>query len=203
MPDPNFDWEALYTAQDTPWDKGVEAPPLADFLAHERIEGEVLVPGCGRGYEVRALAVKGAKVTGIDIAPTAIEIARELPRAGSERYLLVDLFALPPALQGAFDWVVEHTCFCAIHPGQRAAYVQAVRGALRPGGRVFAVFYLNPRQYEGAYEDDDKGPPYGVQVERLDELFSPGFTVEKEWVPERAFEGREQRELVRLLRRRD
>lgn len=197
---PEF-WESLYRAKDTPWDKGEAAPPLVDYLRRHRIEGRVLVPGCGRGYEVRTLAARGAKVTGIDLAPSGVAAARAFPRAARERYLLQDLFELPPAFRRAYDWVVEHTCFCAIPPTRREDYVESVHRALKRGGRVFAIFYLNPRQYDGEYVDDLKGPPFGVRREQLDRLFSARFELLDEWVPKRAFEGREQRELVRVLRR--
>lgn len=199
----DFDWDAFYTAKDTPWDKGEAAIPLADFLAAEKIAGSVLVPGCGRGYEVRALAAQGARATGIDIAPTGIELARGFPRVADERFLILDLFQLPEAFAGTFDWVVEHTCFCAIHPLRRDQYAEAVHAVLKPGGRLFAIFYLNPRKYDGDYVDDDKGPPYGVRKEQLDTYFGPFFELEREWVPTRAFEGREGRELVRVLRRKE
>ncbi|MBS0660606.1 MAG: methyltransferase domain-containing protein [Verrucomicrobia bacterium] len=197
----DFDWDALYVARDTPWDKGEAAPPLLDFLRTEPIQGRVLVPGCGRGYEVRALAAQGAHAVGIDIAPTGIEQARGFPRVSDERYLILDLFHLPDAFRGSFDWVVEHTCFCAIHPLRRDQYAEAVHAALKAGGLFFAIFYLNPRQYDGEYVDDAKGPPYGVRTSQLDTYFAPYFDVLREWVPERAFPGREQRELVRVLRR--
>jgi methyl halide transferase len=197
----DFDWESLYTAGDTPWDKGAPAPPLVDFLAESKVEGDVLVPGCGRGFEVRALAAQGAHVTGIDIAPTGIERARGFPRVADERYLMLDLFHLPPAYLGAFDWVVEHTCFCAIHPLRRDQYVEAVHAVLRPGGHLLGIFYLNPRQYDGEYVDDAKGPPFGVRTAQLDAYFGPHFELLREWVPTHAFPGREERELVRLLRR--
>lgn len=204
MPAP-YDWEAAYAALDTPWDKGEAAPPLLDFLARDSIAGDVLVPGCGRGYEVRALAAASAaaRVVGLDLAPGAIQANAEFPRHGAESYLVGDFLALPGPLRSAFDWIVEHTCFCAIDPTLRPDYVRGAQAALRPGGRIFAIFYLNPRQYEGEYNDDDKGPPFGVRVEQLDELFGAAFEVEKEWVPEHAFAGREKRELVRILRRRD
>src|SRR6476661_8739482 len=35
-----------------------------------------------------------------------------------------DLFELDMRWRGAFDLVVEHTCFCAIDPARRAEYVR-------------------------------------------------------------------------------
>jgi hypothetical protein len=133
-------------------------------------------------------------VTGIDIAPSAVEGARKFPRAGREEYEVADLFALPPRLRGSFDWVWEHTCFCAIDPSQRVAYVEAVASALVPRGQLLAAFYLDPGN-----DHPDEGPPFEVSVAELDRLFLSRFTLVREWLPARAYPGREGREWMRLL----
>jgi methyl halide transferase len=191
------DWESKYQASDTPWDKGAPSPGLLDFLAEHPVSGRVLVPGCGLGHDVRALAAGGAEVLGIDIAPSAVEAARRIPLAGREQYEVTDLFALPPHLRGAFDWAWEHTCFCAIDPAMRPAYVEAVADALAPGGHLLAVFYLDPGN-----DHPEEGPPFEVSIAELDRLFLPRFTLVREWLPARAYPGREGREWMRLLARR-
>lgn len=191
------DWESKYQTNDTPWDKGAPSPGLLDFLAENPVTGRVLVPGCGLGHDVRALAAAGAEVIGIDIAPSAVEAARKFPPTRNERYEVADLFALPQHLRGSFDWVWEHTCFCAIDPAMRAAYVESVAGALRPGGHLLGVFYLDPGN-----DHPDEGPPFEVSVPELDRLFLPRFTLVREWMPRRAYAGREGREWMRVLARR-
>ena len=188
------DWEAQYQKQETPWEKGAPHPGLVDFLAREPVCGRVLVPGCGLGFDVRALAAQGAEVTGLDIAPSAVERARQSLRAGGEHYEMGDLFALRAEMRGAFDWVWEHTCFCAIDPARRADYVAAVAGALRPGGRLLAVFYLDPGNTR-----PDEGPPFETTIAELDRLFLPRFTLVREWLPARTYPGREGREWMRLF----
>ena len=192
------DWEDQYRRGETPWEKGAPSPGLADFLALEPVHGRVLVPGCGLGHDVRALAGTADEVFGIDIAPSAVAAARAVPPVGRERYELADLFALPSSWHGSFDWVWEHTCFCAIHPSQRAAYVEAVAGALRPGGRLLAIFYLDPGN-----DSPDEGPPFEVSIAELDRLFLPRFTLVREWLPQHAYAGREGREWMRVLTRCD
>ncbi|MEI9894365.1 MAG: methyltransferase domain-containing protein [Chthoniobacter sp.] len=138
------DWEAQYQTNDTPWEKGAPSPGLVDFLATEPVHGRVLVPGCGFGHDVRALAATAGEVVGLDLATLAVEGARRFPPVGAERYIQGNLFALPAEMRGAFDCVFEHTCFCAIDPSQRPAYVESVAGALKPGGKYLAIFYLDP-----------------------------------------------------------
>ena len=190
------DWEAHYQKGETPWEKRGASPGLLDFLALEPVGGRGLVPGCGFGHDVRALAATAQEVVGLDIAPSAIEGAARFPRAGNERYELANLFDLPPPLRGSFDWVWEHTCFCAIDPSMRAAYVDAVAGALKPGGQLLAMFYLDP-----GHDHPGEGPPFGVSLAELDALFSTQFAVEREWLPARAYPGREGREWMRILRK--
>ena len=187
------DWEAAYRRRETPWEKGKPHPALVDFLAENgALTGEIFVPGCGSGHDARALSAPSNRVLGVDLAPFAIAKAKARRRVAKEEYLLADLFALPGKLDGQFDWVFEHTCFCAIDPAWRTDYVRTVVRLLKPGGKLLAVFFINP-------DHDEEGPPYGVSRTELDEFFGKYFVVEREWVPARTHPGREQRELMRVL----
>ena len=188
------DWENRYRTGDMPWEKGAAHPALVELLKRSPVHGSVLVPGCGAGHDVRALAATADEVVGLDIAPSAIARAKAQPAVGGERYQLGDLFALPPSLRGKFDVVFEHTCFCAIDPSLREKYVAAVAGALKPGGHLLAVFYLEP-----GLDPGEAGPPFGVTREELDAFFSPRFTLVCEWKPSGTYPGREGRETLRLL----
>ena len=199
------DWEDCYRTGDTPWDKGAPAPPLVDWLAvpGRQLTGDVLVPGCGLGHDVRAIvrASPGARVCGLDLSGSAVVAARRLPAAGSETYRQADLFMPPEEWRHRFDWVVEHTCFCAIDPARRVDYVRAVAGLLRPGGHLLAIFYLQPWA-GGEPRPPGGGPPFGSNREELDALFAADFTRLAEHVPARTYPGREGRELLRLLQKR-
>lgn len=191
--DDPVNWEARYIAGDTPWDKGCAAPPLLEFLARYPITGRVLVPGCGPGHDVRAISSKGAEVTGLDLSETALRFARDFPTAGSEIYEQRDLFALPKEWEGRFDWVVEHTCFCAIPPARRADYVRAISRVLKPGGHYLAIFFLDPGV--------DEGPPHGATREEISGLFDPVFVLERDWQPAETFPEREGGEICQLRRK--
>jgi SAM-dependent methyltransferase len=192
LPADPVDWEARYRAGDTPWDRGA-APPLEEFLRDHHVSGEVLVPGCGTGHDVRLLASRGAQVIGLDFSETALAMARSHAPVAGERYEQGDLFALPEAWAGRFDWVVEHTCFCAIPPARRADYVTAVSRVLKPGGSLLAVFFLDPGV--------EKGPPHGATKEEIATLFNPFFVLEREWKPSAAFPEREGGESCQLRRK--
>ena len=142
-----MDWEQRYQTGDTPWEKGAAAPPLLEWLASRgALHGKVLVPGCGTGHDVRAIAAASptAQVVGLDIAASALVEARRFPSGGRETYQLGDLFDLPIELTNWFEWVFEHTCFCVIEPRYRPDYVHAITRALLPEGALLAIFFLNP-----------------------------------------------------------
>jgi SAM-dependent methyltransferase len=195
------DWNERYLKGDTPWEKGVPAPPLLEFLekADHGIWGVrgVLVPGCGTGHDVRALATRGIPALGLDLAEEAYRRAAEHPAVGGESYELGD-FLDPDWREGKrFSAIWEHTCFCAIHPGRRDDYAAACAELIEPGGCLVGVFFLNP--YDPG--EEWSGPPFPSEVEKLDACFSPWFTRELAWTPERAYPGREGREWLAVYRR--
>lgn len=198
-----MDWEERYQSGDTPWDKGGPAPPLLEWLANRgAMQGHVLVPGCGVGHDVRAIAAAAptAPVIGLDVAASALDRARRFHRSGNERYELASLFDLPAELTSRFEWVFEHTCFCAIEPRLRPDYVRSVTRALRPAGSLLAIFFLDP--WDPGEAPEAGGPPFAVTREELDRLFGANFELIEELKPLRAYPGREGREIIRLLRKR-
>jgi cyclopropane fatty-acyl-phospholipid synthase-like methyltransferase len=186
-------WEERYQTKDMPWEKGEPSPGLLDFLAaHPDLpRGTVLVPGCGTGHDARAWARAGFKPLGVDIAPSAIRLSTEQTQAQglSAEFRLTDfLHSEPPRL---FDWIFEHTLFCAIQPRERDEYVQAVLRWLKPDGQYLAVNYLIP---------DEDGPPFGTTREEQWKRFSPHFDLLKEWVP-RSYPNRTGLELMSWWKR--
>jgi methyl halide transferase len=186
-------WENRYQSQDMPWEKGASSPGLVDFLQHHTAweRGTVCVPGCGTGHDVRTWAAAGFRAYGCDIAPSAVRIAAERNRAAgcAAQVLRLDFLRDPPPV--LFDWVFEHTLFCAIQPAERDQYVEAVLRWLKPQGQYLAVNYLIP---------DEDGPPFGTTREELWRRFSPHFDLVEEWVP-RSYPNRTGLELMLWWRR--
>jgi len=189
-----MDWNRRYVEGDTPWDKGSAHPAIEFAMRQNALTGRILVPGCGTGHDVRALASCGLEVTGLDLAPVALQTAQSLDPDRRARYVLGDLFDLPGELRGAFNGVFEHTCFCAIDPARRGEYVDAVASALELGGKLLAVFFLEPG-------NDGDGPPFGCMRSEVDRLFTGPFRSLREWEEIPTYPGREGRELLRLLER--
>lgn len=176
------------------WDKGAPSPGLMDFLAAQPAlpRGTVCVPGCGTGHDVREFARAGFAASGFDVAPSAIRLAVEKTttaglNAGFQPadFLRDD----PPQL---FDWIFEHTLFCAIQPDERDDYIRAVLRWLKPDGQYLAVNYL--------IVEDGEGPPFPVTRDELWRRFSPHFELVAEWVP-RSYPNRVGRERMFWWRR--
>src|SRR3974390_1501459 len=140
------EWEQRYQSGDMPGEKGGASPGLEDFLAaHPELpRGTVCVPGCGPGHDARAWARAGFRAYGYDLAPSAIRLAIERTRAAglTAQFRLADFLRAETPFQ--FDWIFEHTLFCAIQPAERDQYVEAVLRWLKPKGRYLAVNYLIP-----------------------------------------------------------
>ena len=186
-------WESRYQSQDMPWEKGAPSPGLVDFLsAHPKLKrGTVCVPGCGTGHDVCAWAEAGWRAFGYDLAPSAIKLGTERARSAgvAAQFELADFLKDEPPLE--FDWLFEHTLFCAIQPQERDAYVQAVLRWLKPAGTYLAVNYLIP---------DQDGPPFGTTREELVTRFSPHFKLQQQWVP-RSYPNRTGLELMMWWKR--
>jgi methyl halide transferase len=177
-------WEQRYQTGDMPWEKGAPSPGLVDFLSgHPDLpRGSVLVPGCGTGHDILAWCRAGFDTHGRDLAPSAIQKAcARIAESGADATVRLGDFLVPSEDDGTFDWVFEHTLFCAIQPDRRADYERSVARCLRPEGHFLAVYYLI---------DDRDGPPFGVTKEEVLSLFSPRFALLESWVP-RSYPNRE------------
>lgn len=189
-------WEQLYQAKDTGWDKGRAAPPIVRMLAEGFLPkgARIAVVGAGPGHEAIEAARLGFRPLAVDFAPSSAARIRDVAqKAGVEvEVLQQDLFALPKTHAGAFDAVLEHTCFCAIDVARRAEYVDAVHALLKPGGIFFGLFYAHGK--EG-------GPPFTTTEGEVRALFAGKFTVERLVRPADSFEARQGNELEALFRK--
>ena len=157
------DWEARYRRQHLPWDRGEASPALSHWLdTRMPYPLRILVPGCGRGYEVVALAKRGFDVTAIDIAPSAIRwLNRKLATVRLKATVLdADVTHWRP--EAPFDAVYEQTCLCALAPETWPAYVDNLWHTLKPGGRLFAIFMQT---------DNTDGPPWHCDLAAMRRLF--------------------------------
>ncbi len=189
-------WEDNYRAGRTGWDLGGPNPVFRRLAEEKQFSpGKMIVLGAGRGHDARLFASYGFKVTAVDFAPEAVRAMRELqnPRAPIT-VLQQDIFNLPDSLNGAFDYALEYTCFCAIDPARRAEYADVVTGLLRPGGTyIDLAFPLDV--HEG-------GPPFTVSIPEILRLFGDrGFALLQRGLTPDSVQPRRGREELLVLQK--
>ena len=140
------------------WDPTSEFRPLHEInplrLGHiERLVGglqgkRVLDVGCGGGILAEAMAAKGAKVMGIDLAEKPLKVAalHQMESGSAVDYRLVAAEALADEMPGAFDLV---TCMEMLeHVPEPASIVKACYRLAKPGGWVtFSTINRNPKSF--------------------------------------------------------
>jgi 2-polyprenyl-6-hydroxyphenyl methylase/3-demethylubiquinone-9 3-methyltransferase len=139
------------------WDPESEFKPLHDInpLRLGHIDGiaplagkTVLDVGCGGGILSEAMAARGAKVTGIDLAEKPLKVAQlHLLESGREvEYLKIAAEELARERPAQYDVV---TCMELLeHVPDPAATVRACANLVKPGGHVFfATINRNPKSY--------------------------------------------------------
>jgi len=170
MNNPEY-WEQRYQEKTDRWDIKQAAPPFATLLQSTTAPppGRMAVLGCGRGYDALLFAAHKFEVIGFDFAPSAITEAIALAEASqsSAKFLQRNIFDLP-AYENYFDYVLEHTCFCAIEPAQRPAYVQLTKSILKPQGQLIGLFFTHNRP---------GGPPFGMTPDEICKYFQADFQI--------------------------
>jgi len=165
-----MDWEARFSADETPWERPGLHPAFLDWRRSGAFGpgDRVIVPGCGRSPELTGFAGIGLNVVGADLSATAIAFQRATLDAGALDAELIEGDVLRQRFETPFDLVYEQTFLCAIPPRLRPEYEAAVHDWLKPGGRLLALFMQ---------KEERGGPPYGCSMEAMRELFP-----EERWV---------------------
>ncbi len=174
MAGPTVDfWQQRFERDELPWDRGAPSPQMQAWLADGTLAPgqQVLVPGCGSGHEVAALAAAGVAVTGLDYAPGAVARTRARLAAlpgwdatrAQEAVRQADVLAFRP--DTPVEAVYEQTCWCALHPDHWVDYGLQLHRWLAPGGRLCLLAMQAPRP--GAAEGRIEGPPFHTDVHAL------------------------------------
>lgn len=116
-------------------------PPFSGLIPFERLPGkDVLEIGCGTGVHARLLAEAGAKVTAVDLTPTAVELTRrrlELSGLAADvREADAEHLPFPDAsFDFVWSWGVIH------HSESTEDVVREIARVLRPGGELALMVY--------------------------------------------------------------
>jgi SAM-dependent methyltransferase len=125
-------WDASYAAGTAPWDIGQPQPAIVRLAAQGAFSGPVLDAGCGTGENALHVASLGLDVLGVDVAPTALEIAREKAAA---RGIDADFQACDALhlnrLGRTFATVLDCGLFHTFDADERQAYVASLVSVTR------------------------------------------------------------------------
>lgn len=124
------------------------APPYSRLIPFDELrEKDVLEIGCGSGVHAQLLAAAGARLTAVDLTPTAVEMTRRrLELAGVEGVVVeADAESLPFADESfdfVWSWGVIH------HSADTDRVIAEAARVLRPPGRLaFMVYHRNSITY--------------------------------------------------------
>ena len=169
---PHPGWDASYTADTPPpWDIGRPQPAFVRLADEGRLTGRLLDAGCGTGENALLAARRGADVTGIDVAPTAIARAREKAsgRGLTARFEVADALDLG-RLGLTVDTVIDSGVFHVFDDDDRARYVASLAAVLRPAGACYLMCFSD--RQPGAWG------PRRVRADELRSAFVDGWEVE-------------------------
>ncbi len=129
----------------------------------------ILVPGCGRGYDVVNAAKANFDALGVDISETAVKAAEAFrdsqgALSGQAVFSTTDFFLLQEPT--GFDLIFDYTFLCAIDPSSREAWAKTMKRLLKPGGELVTLIYPIGKQ-------DPSGPPYPMTTELVRGLLEP------------------------------
>jgi SAM-dependent methyltransferase len=172
-------WEAVYRSlppDQLPWNAGGPDPDLVARVDAGRLSvGAALDVGTGPGHDAIFLARRGFSVTAVDLAPSAIALARDNARAaGVENEIdfeAADVLALPLPPAG-FTLIYDRGCFHTLPPDAWAGYLGRLRDALAPDGQ----FLLRVRR---AAPGDGETGPHPFTETSLRTVLSPFFRVDE------------------------
>jgi hypothetical protein len=152
-------WDELWKQNVTPWDAGMSSPALVDLVNRGVLpHGLALVPGCGRGYDVRTLASPTRFVIGLEISETAAQRAREyLQQNGVPKehatIIVCDFFQFDR--NDEFDLIYDYTFLAALSPSLRPLWAQKMFALLKQNGLLLTQIF--------PVGDFSGGPPYAMQ----------------------------------------
>lgn len=131
-------WDASYHHDEpAPWDIGRPQPVVERLVSEGAFWGSVLDAGCGTGENSLLIASLGLPVLGVDVAETALAMAREKSR---ERGIKAE-FAVADALHferlgRTFDTALDCGLFHTFNSDERAQYVGSMASVIRSGGTL-------------------------------------------------------------------
>jgi SAM-dependent methyltransferase len=159
-------WDASYVGGSAPWEIGRPQPAIARLVSQSKFTGAVLDAGCGTGENSLLVASLGVPVIGIDVAETALTMARQKARERGIQveFEVADAFHLD-CLGCKFQTVLDCGLFHTFNSEERPGYVASLASVTDPGAALYILCF------------SDEGPktgPHPVRQEDLRAAFDSG-----------------------------
>jgi len=164
------DWTDRYSTNNTVWDLGKSPPPLSEFINNLSGVQKVVIPGCGRGYEIRDFAESGHEVSAVDFSEGAISAARTFLDELADSIIHGDFFNDNLLEKESFDICYERTFLCSLPAELRLRYGSRVASLLKPGGLLVGIFHYG--------ESDRDARPYPMNEHDQQEILRRHFDLE-------------------------
>jgi 2-polyprenyl-3-methyl-5-hydroxy-6-metoxy-1,4-benzoquinol methylase len=150
-------WDASYHEGPAPWDTGQPQPAVVRLASKGGFAGAVLDAGCGAGENALHLASLGLPVLGVDVAETALAIARaKAHERGIEvEFAAADAFQLE-RLGRRFETVLDCGLFHTFDRDERTGYVASLATVTEHDGVLYVL----------CFSDDGPGPARIPSVSR-------------------------------------
>ncbi|HEY2480282.1 MAG TPA: class I SAM-dependent methyltransferase [Solirubrobacterales bacterium] len=135
-------WDVSYRDRTAPWDIGRPQGAFERLAAEGRWAGAVLDAGCGTGEHALGAASLGLPALGVDVAETALALAREkaAARGLDAEFLTADALHLD-RLGRTFDTVLDCGLFHTFDADERPAYVASLAAVTGPGATLFVLCF--------------------------------------------------------------
>ncbi|TCM50427.1 class I SAM-dependent methyltransferase [Kribbella sp. VKM Ac-2568] len=158
-------WDASYQDGPAPWDVDRPQPAIVRLAAQGVFAGTVLDAGCGTGENALHVASLGFSVLGVDVAETALTMARAKAhdRGIETEFAAADALHLE-RLGRRFETVLDCGLFHAFNSDERPAYVTSLASVTEHDGSLYVLCFSD--------EGLDTGP-HPVTQEDLTTAFNP------------------------------
>ncbi|SFS52254.1 class I SAM-dependent methyltransferase [Marininema halotolerans] len=162
LPDYYYGYDArykrVYEEGGTLWEEEGANQALVWFAEHYGLKGKRVIDlGCGEGRDSIFLAQRGVDVTGVDVARSALERARERTRAASLfcTFLERDVIYLRNIPAETFDFAINMGCLHMLtEEDQRLKHLKRVYEIMKPGG-YFLLAHCREKWLEGFFSVPD------------------------------------------------
>jgi SAM-dependent methyltransferase len=134
-------WDASYADGPAPWDVGAQ-PAIVRLTSEGAFAGAVLDAGCGTGENALHVASLGLSVLGVDVAETALSIAREkaAARGIDADFVVADALRLD-RLERSFETVLDCGLFHTFDDGEQRDYVTSLASVTGRGASLYVLCF--------------------------------------------------------------